>query len=106
MVKPSAHEAAGWEPIRALPSTLNIPNTHLPACRHIHARNMSKKTKCRLFPPSRGPPQPQSCACVHSQRLKHGMCVCLCLCVWQRLYLQSSCAPQESLKKATAERGR
>ncbi|RNC41041.1 hypothetical protein TcCL_NonESM09413, partial [Trypanosoma cruzi] len=38
----------------------------------------------------------------------HSMCnkkiLRMCPCVCQRLYLQSSCAPQESLKKATAER--
>ncbi|RNC36214.1 hypothetical protein TcCL_Unassigned00856 [Trypanosoma cruzi] len=41
-----------------------------------------------------------------TQSVPNGVRVRMCLCVWQRLYLQSSCAPQESPKKATAERGR
>ncbi|RNC35804.1 hypothetical protein TcCL_Unassigned01299, partial [Trypanosoma cruzi] len=48
-------------------------------------------------------------ACVRSKTSHHftasALClVCMCLYVWQRRYLQSSCAPQESQKKATAER--
>ncbi|ESS58928.1 hypothetical protein TCDM_12346 [Trypanosoma cruzi Dm28c] len=76
---------------------------HRTRCTPATCQNKNKNAG--FFPPREGlRSQNPVRACILS--VLNTACVCMCLCVWQRLYLQSSCAPQESLKKATAERGR
>ncbi|ESS55904.1 hypothetical protein TCDM_12603 [Trypanosoma cruzi Dm28c] len=58
----------------------------------------------QVFPPSRGPRQPQSCACVHSQRFKHGMCVHVLVCLAAPILAERLCATRESEESNGRER--
>ncbi|RNC36628.1 hypothetical protein TcCL_Unassigned00383 [Trypanosoma cruzi] len=109
--KETSARATGRESVNSCPRHPKCHTIHCP-----HATNITPASRRRqalrvhdLPPRKRSRSRNPVRVCVLSvhatpQRVRHG--VCMCLCVWQRLYLRSSCAPQESLKKATAERGR
>ncbi|RNC36784.1 ribonuclease HI [Trypanosoma cruzi] len=88
-----------------------VPGTISHTTNRLHACSVSKnKSQAPVLLPRKGRrnqnPVRASILSNHAalQSMHNGVCVCMCFC--QRIYLQSSCAPQESLKKATAERGR
>ncbi|RNC36229.1 hypothetical protein TcCL_Unassigned00827 [Trypanosoma cruzi] len=97
-----------WKQINPqLSQAPRMPHHSLTAHRQHHARKTSTR-QIADSNSSRRSNRSQNLvrACFHTapQRVQHALYVCMCFCVCQLLYLQSSCAPKESPKKATVER--
>ncbi|KAF5217405.1 hypothetical protein ECC02_009706 [Trypanosoma cruzi] len=95
-----------------VPGTLNAHTTHLPACRHLHARNTSTRQIAVSRPPSsQKPPQPQSCASVRPQRSHpstacptQSVCVHVLVCLSAPIIAEQLCATRESKESNGRER--
>ncbi|ESS61008.1 hypothetical protein TCDM_11431 [Trypanosoma cruzi Dm28c] len=87
----SAPAAAGRKSLRTYP-------------RHPRQRTTKTSVAGSFQPPSQGPQQPQSCACVHSQRLQHGMCVHVLVCLAAPIFAVQLCGTKKTKESNGRER--